>query len=308
MTTLGKLISTVIILGIIGAIIFILKPFKTAPLTTPISTSTPVVEVAPTVISYACNANKTITATLTTGETTYDMTGKPIPGGSAKVLLSDGRTLDLKQTVSADGVRYANPDESFVFWSKGKGALVLENNVEKSFIGCVQVADKSAELPKVFQSGSEGITMRYPEGFTVDSKYSYIGLGPKKGIAGVKFTIPKSYASSTNLSTDTYMSVESLANASTCTPALFLLDKVTPIMVTDSGVNYLVASTTGAAAGNRYEETVYALSGTHPCIAIRYFVHYGAIENYPKDTVKAFDRDLLIGTFDAMRRSLVVNQ
>jgi membrane-bound inhibitor of C-type lysozyme len=63
----------------------------------------------------------------------------PIPTGVVSLRLSDGRALDLGQTISADGARYANPDESFVFWSKGDGALVLEKGVEKTYIGCVTV-------------------------------------------------------------------------------------------------------------------------------------------------------------------------
>lgn len=40
--------------------------------------------------------------------------------------LSDGRELTLAQTISASGARYANGDESFVFWNKGDTAFVQE--------------------------------------------------------------------------------------------------------------------------------------------------------------------------------------
>lgn len=40
--------------------------------------------------------------------------------------LSDGRAAQLPQTVSASGVRYANSNESLVFWSKGPTAFVQE--------------------------------------------------------------------------------------------------------------------------------------------------------------------------------------
>lgn len=40
--------------------------------------------------------------------------------------LSDGRTLNLPQTMSGSGIRYANADETFVFWSKGDSAFVTE--------------------------------------------------------------------------------------------------------------------------------------------------------------------------------------
>lgn len=43
-----------------------------------------------------------------------------------KLKLSDGRELILPQTISADGARYANADESFIFWNKGNGAFINE--------------------------------------------------------------------------------------------------------------------------------------------------------------------------------------
>jgi hypothetical protein len=76
----------------------------------------------------------------------------------------------------------------------------------------------------------------------------------------------------------------------------------------DGEMLYSVASSTGAAAGNRYDETVYALPGTNPCIAVRYFIHYGVIENYPAGTVRAFDEAALRSEFDAIRRTLINNQ
>ncbi len=43
--------------------------------------------------------------------------------------LSDGRNLTLPQTISASGARYANSDESFVFWNKGDTAFIDEKGV-----------------------------------------------------------------------------------------------------------------------------------------------------------------------------------
>jgi len=40
--------------------------------------------------------------------------------------LSDGRSLCLPQAMSASGARYANKDESFVFWNKGNTAFITE--------------------------------------------------------------------------------------------------------------------------------------------------------------------------------------
>ena len=112
--------------------------------------------------TYICNGNKTIEAAFYKGETKPVKPGEPpIPTGSVKIVLSDGRNFDLPQTISADGGRYANSDESFVFWSKGDSAIVLENSVEKNYVGCV-VSNKEAE--------AQGIKVISPNGGEVWSK------------------------------------------------------------------------------------------------------------------------------------------
>jgi membrane-bound inhibitor of C-type lysozyme len=53
--------------------------------------------------------------------------------------LSDGRTMTLPQTVSGSGIRYANADESFVFWSKGNTAFATEGDPDTpAFADCVE--------------------------------------------------------------------------------------------------------------------------------------------------------------------------
>lgn len=262
-----------------------------------IPTDTPPVETgeAPTsTAAFACNDDKTVNVSY------YDE--------RAVVTLSDGRTLDLPQVVAAEGARYANADESFAFWTNGNGALVLEDTQERSYFGCILVRPSAAGLENTYQSGIEGITVRYPAGYTADDAYAYEAFGPSKTIVGTKFTIAPSVAEGTNLSDDSYVSVEFIPGATSCRADLFLPDGPAARSVTDGGTTYSVASSTGAAAGNRYEETVYAIPGTLPCIGIRSMVHYGVLENYPEGTVKAFDTQALISTFDAVRRSLVVNQ
>ena len=41
------------------------------------------------------------------------------------LVLSDRRKLSLLQVISASGARYANINESFVFWNKGNTAFIL---------------------------------------------------------------------------------------------------------------------------------------------------------------------------------------
>jgi len=261
-----------------------------------------------TEVTYLCDNNKTIKAAFYKGEPKPVQPGEmTIPSGMVKLVLSDGRNLDLAQTISADGGRYANSDESFVFWSKGNGAMVLENNAEKDYKNCIVVSPDSGILPNVYLDSKIGFTLRYPEGYSVDSSYKYQALGPGKDISGVKFIIPQSFATGTNLSSfDTGVSVEAISNVSDCNASLFLSGKVKPQMITDNNVEYSFASSTDAGAGNRYEEQVWAFPGTNPCLAVRYFIHYMAIENYPQGSVSEFNHDALISQFDKIRHSLIL--
>jgi len=261
-------------------------------------------------VTYRCNEGKSIDAVYYKGDAKPAATADlaPVPSGSVDILLSDGRSMTLPQTLSADGGRYANADESFIFWSKGNGALVLENNEEKSYIGCILVAPvpEGSDLTEAYVNNGDGYSIRYPEGYAIDESYRYQSMGPNKDIAGTKLSISAALAQGTNLSSDTYLSVETIPQTRECDAKLFLDQASGSSTVVDREVTYSVASSTGAAAGNRYEETVYALPGTNPCIAVRYFVHYGVIENYPAGAVREFDADALLAGFDAMRRTLII--
>jgi len=69
-----------------------------------------------TKVSYICKESKIIEASFYKGELKLVEPGEmPKPTGSVKIVLSDDRKFDLAQTISADGSRYANSNESFVF-------------------------------------------------------------------------------------------------------------------------------------------------------------------------------------------------
>jgi len=158
-----------------------------------------------------------------------------------------------------------------------------------------------------YSNTAMGVSLQYPSGFTLNPSWQNTTVNPNKPISGIQLTIPASMATGTNLSNDTYLSVEQLPRAKSCTGDIFLAANVTPHDVTDNGVTYSVASSSDAAAGNRYEETVWAIKGSSPCTAVRYFVHYGAIENYPAGAVVAFDENALIAAFDQIRHTVTLN-
>lgn len=253
-------------------------------------------------VLYSCFDKKTIHADYKEGTST-----RP-PNGSVHLKLSDGREMVLPQTASTNGARYANADQSFVFWGKGDKSLVLEKNTNVSYASCVRVLESppGSALPIAFSHSSGDFSLRLPTGYTTDESYKYQALGPGKDINGVKFTIPGSLAKGTNLSGDSYISVEEIPNVKNCSADRFLENAVNVQTVNENNTIYSVASSTGAAAGNRYEETVYAITGTNPCIAVRYFIHYGVIENYSAGGVKEFNKPVLLKQFDAIRRTLFV--
>jgi hypothetical protein len=145
----------------------------------------------------------------------------------------------------------------------------------------------------------------YPSDYTLDQTYVNTQVNPKKPIHGLKFTIPMRVATGTNLSNDTYISIESLPRAKICTGDIYLAANVKPLSFSENGVQYSVATSSDAGAGNLYEETVYAFAGSSPCTAVRYFIHSTQLANYPTGTVQAFDRSALLNAFDTIRRSIV---
>jgi|SRR3989344_5468142 len=156
-----------------------------------------------------------------------------------------------------------------------------------------------------YASTTLGVSLKYPRDFTVDTAYAYTGF-PKKPISGVKFTIPGATATGTNLSSDTGISVEQLPRAKKCTGDIYIVDNVKPVEMTVGSTTYSVATTSGAGAGNFYEEMVYAISGSQPCTALRYFIHSMNIGNFEQGVAREFDRAALLNAFDKIRQSLVL--
>jgi membrane-bound inhibitor of C-type lysozyme len=78
-------------------------------------------------VKYACADEKTIDATYYAAE--------------VHIILSDGREMTLPQTMSGSGIRYAEPDDALVFWSKGNTAFVTEGDqVDPTYADCTELA------------------------------------------------------------------------------------------------------------------------------------------------------------------------
>lgn len=162
-----------------------------------------------------------------------------------------------------------------------------------------------------FTSPTSGFSISYPRGYTVDTTYSYQD-GGAAGIPGVSFTIPEAITKGTNLDADTYVSVETLPDAVACTADLFLSEDPSGTgkvrTVKEGETEYSVMQASEGAAGNVYDQYLYALIGSSPCLAVRYFIHSGNMGMYDPGTVHAFDRPALLTQFDKIRKSLVIGR
>lgn len=82
------------------------------------------------VYKFTCSDGKSITAKFNTGK-----------NGSVDLTLSDGRKINLDVTASAGGARYANDDESIVFWNTGNTATLDEGN-QTTYDNCITLSNQ----------------------------------------------------------------------------------------------------------------------------------------------------------------------
>ncbi|HVY72713.1 MAG TPA: MliC family protein [Candidatus Paceibacterota bacterium] len=125
-------VTTVLIVVILIALCLVLWMYRN---TEPVSrffgsdteTTTPGVAAGNTVVSYSCDEDKSLSAEyIDGGPASSTPDGRPVPTGAVELTFSDGTMLRLPQTLSASGIRYANADESLIFWSKGDTAFIQQ--------------------------------------------------------------------------------------------------------------------------------------------------------------------------------------
>jgi len=129
------------ILAVAGLFVIVLLVWLFGHHQAPVSNEQTVVTPTPMAVAhYACDKGKFIDAAFYEGSTTTPVQPgqPPVPTGTADVALDGAATTTLHQTLSADGARYANADESFVFWNKGNEALIMRNNsMDLTYTNCV---------------------------------------------------------------------------------------------------------------------------------------------------------------------------
>ncbi len=153
-----------------------------------------------------------------------------------------------------------------------------------------------------------GLSVRYPSDFVVNERYYYSGMGLDNQIQGVSFSVPESKLKGTNLLQGTKASVEVIPNMPTCNVRLFLSDPTNIRSFLEDDVLYSSALKKTNDRHNEYEELVYAITGSSPCVAIRYLIKTAPVTSYNAASVSLYNRKDLLSAFDTMRRSLVVQK
>jgi|GEM_PF-1529730 len=81
----------------------------------------------PKTVIFYCDDSRIITASFYIGDDKF-----------VDLVLSDDRKLSVPRVISASGARYANADETFVFWNKGETAFITEGiNKSPVFTNCI---------------------------------------------------------------------------------------------------------------------------------------------------------------------------
>jgi hypothetical protein len=133
---------------------------------------------------------------------------------------------------------------------------------------------------------------------------SFDGFLPITHIPVVGFILPKSLFQGSNL-VEAGVFIGASAEADAVNACLGPSDQETPHGTTTiNGVIYQVFSSTGAGAGNTYEENSLRTVRNGTCFEIVELLHSGNIGNYPTGQVKQFDQNLYHTMLDSMVHTL----
>jgi membrane-bound inhibitor of C-type lysozyme len=185
---------------------------------------------------FVCDDSKSIKATFYPSNDTH-----------VDLHLSDGRILAVPHAISASGARYANADESFVFWNKGDTAFVTENGTT-TYQNC-------AIPPQKIGQGKNGISFQYPENLSAQYIFTH-EWPPVVTVASGTFSCqetPEYYLSSPTERT---------------------------IQRQVGGRTYCVHVNDGAAAGSLYSSYTYTTAMGDKLVSLSFVLRYPSCDNY----------------------------
>lgn len=233
---------------------------------------------------------------------------------SVQLALSDGRKLNLDRAVSASGARYADSDESVVFWNKGNTAFVTEGD-STTFSHCVVKGEDDLVNLKLFEDNDSSFVFRYPRAFqkyraSVADTSGWSYASTEKGKLAVQLKLDSSFQPKTNFSEAT-LSVgwsEHPKALSKC-----LESPVGRIIKSDTLVQnktqFVRSKYAEAGAGNFYQVIQYRTLKNNRCYSIEEMVHSTNIHNYPPERgITEFDSARVWKILNTARNTFSFNE
>ncbi len=296
--TFKKAVFYIVIIVLVAIVIY--SFIHSGPKITPPTTTTPLVTTMPVVTNttmYSCDAGTTITAGFSTS--------------AVHVALSDGRSFDLPQVVSADGAQYTNGTVALI--TKGDQAFLQENG-KTTYDNCIANSDGNAAPVngmQTFTDQGKTFTFSYPSQFTVSGS----GIGYTQswktdsdstlGLILATVSVPQSYQPNTNFG-DAKFTVGTSSDPAAVKSCL--ADTVgnapTKSTVVINGIKYTKFVSEDAGAGNRYLTTSYRTVQNNQCYAVEYTIHYSVLQNFdPSSGIKGFDQAKVTAALDGIMQS-----
>jgi membrane-bound inhibitor of C-type lysozyme len=240
--------------------------------------------------------------------------------GTVALVLSDGRTLTLPQTVSGSGIRYetgTGTAQDVVFQSEGNDAVLTENNkvTYNDCAGGVETPAASAPGMTTYTDGTGLFSFVYPNQFSVsggDMGYttSWRTEATSSGLEFAVVTIPATFQPKTNFvgATFTFGTSADPSAISTCLTA-GNGEPMTTSTTTINGVQFTKLSYGDVGAGNIYTITSYRTVRNNQCYAADYVIHSAQLGNFPPSAgVTAFNSSTVQNILDGIARSVTFLQ
>lgn len=299
--TFKRVVFYIVIIVLLGVVAYSFVHTGPKLNTLPVVTK-PTAPVITATANYSCDAGNTIAAGFSEN--------------SVHIVLSDGRSFDLPQTVSADGARYEK--DGILLVTKGDQAFLQETPATSSsqatttYNNCI--TDNSGAAvngQKTFTDQGKTFSFSYPEAFSISGG----GIGYTQswkvdsdntlGLILANITIPQTYQPNTNFG-DAHFTVGTSSDPAAVKSCLTDTsgNGVTKSSVTINGIKYAKLVTEDAGAGNRYLTTSYRTIQNSQCYALEYTIHYAVLENFdPSSGVKGFDQKSVTTTLDGIVQS-----
>ncbi|MFA6095658.1 MAG: hypothetical protein WC767_02335 [Candidatus Paceibacterota bacterium] len=197
----------------------------------------------------------------------------------------NGRLSDAKWVINIfpyhkeqPGVRFTSGNREYYISDEGLQSEKFDLFL-RSFKFTSPAASEDVPGWKTYRTDEFGFEVKYPADFIIDEGHAY-GRIERQTLLGVAFKVPSRLSAGTNLSSDSYIAIERSNGDGDSCDAYSFLEQAQTAAARDSEwrkigeASYSYGKSSGAGAGNYYEESVYARSITRSfCIIARLSVH-----------------------------------